>query len=454
MDSLIFVASNCFAVGFGCGWWVSWYFGSTQGDCELSVDNSRHPTTTFLNPIPVIYRLPRASVRRHQKCKRRRNQRYISDKKKEQRKLVEAFKEHTNSIENLDATLTILNETLKKSEIVERGYPRSTTRGALSPKGRTRGALSPKGRTRGALSPKGRTRGALSPKGRKTVEMCETEIACDVVENETDICHQESSLKDSGWNIQSRILQPEFGRGCKDKSASMHIYDANFEAPKCNENPWTLKPSDNDVINENLCKGEHYNKYLTKSDEPTHLGEENPSVYNELSVMFQDCKKGESIKTPSSSVLNTQHDNRMLTKPGGGYASMGELNKTKKEVTLAEPPPRPKKRTKGTGTSEGSVKSTISRGDELDIINSFSSMKGMGWEEAVNTAQEQGYNLHATYINNLPNYKSEYSKTVLGVKVKDISFDCSLGSDHKGFGKEAVVTAVIDVGGQDTHGRA
>ena len=427
MEILIGVVSHCFV--FGCGWVAGvWFFKSTQDEVD-------HPKTTFLNPIPATYKLPitpkiklnptrgalspsgrtRGALspiqiqrrgrtcgrtRRRQKCKRRRNQRCISDKKEERERLIEAFKEHTGSIENLDATLTVLNKILKKAEIVNH------------------------------------------------IESKETDY--DIIEGETD--RVVSALKNPGMRIlfpsQTNPLLPDFGgprARCPDKSANMHIYDSNFKAPKCDENSWSLKTDRNEVINENVCKE------FGGSNKPNLRGEEYPSAHSELRGMFQDCREGDSIKTPSSSVSNTQPGN-MLTKPGGGYASMGDLNKIKKEVTLDVIEKRPKKKSKDTGTSEGSEK-RLSRGDELDIINSFSSMKGMGWGEAVNLAQEQGYNLHATYINELPNYRSEYSKTVLGVRVKDMNFDCRLGSDHKGFSKDTVVISVIDVGGQDERGR-
>ena len=232
----------------------------------------------------------------------------------------------------------------------------------------------------------------------------------------------------------ANTYMPEHGgttAGIKDESASMHIYDANFKPPKYD---WTLNTD---------CSQELYD-YWKNRREPSHTHNEKKEsqeksssvTRDELRNMFQDCKKGNK-KEPT-----------LLTKPGGGYANMSDLNAAKKTMLEDMEKPRhskPKPRLN---------KNVLSRGDELDVINSFSSMKGMGWEEAKNLAQEQGYSLHATYINEFPNYTTEYSKTVLGVRVKDADFDPELSSDAKCLSDKAIILAVVDVGGQDTYKRA
>ena len=416
----IFINITTYCIAFGCGWAAGLFFVSeSEPDETIDIDLESDQTIDLgstEDPIALdkpnrsrLFQFRKTRRWRQRRYNRRRHQRYLPSKKE---RLYEPFYEHrcifikreklfkrnTRSIENLDATLTNLNETLKnKTENVFSHPP---------------------------------------------VEEYKPDDV-DVIEDVADTTIGKSPLK----NPELRILfpphlthYPEFSGRPRDASANMHIYDANFEVPRCNDT-WSLNipPMGSDESNGNAAK-----KF--PGMDSVSREEKTSSSLNELRGMFQDCRKG---NLPNANKVG------MLTKQGGGYASMGDLNKKKEEqeVTLVASQSRPKKKSRE--RFEGSAqKSTLSRGDELDIINSFSSMKSLGWEEAVNLAQEQGYHLHATYINELPNYISEYSKTVLGVKVKDISFDCSLGSDHRGFGKEAVVTAVIDVGGQDTNHRA
>ncbi|RLI49417.1 hypothetical protein DRO61_05100 [Candidatus Bathyarchaeota archaeon] len=237
----------------------------------------------------------------------------------------------------------------------------------------------------------------------------------------------------------SRVFTPAYygsSRGIQDESASMHIYDANFKAPKC-EDTWSLNtPHGQDPYD--YRKHKNPSTQDKKKEVPSTSPEDASTTRDELRDMFQDCKKGNPKKEPT-----------LLTKPGGGYATMGDLNQAKKEVVLKdmEKSRRPKTNPKNR------AKNVLSRADELDVINSFSFIKGLGWGEAKNLAQEQGYSLHSTYINETPNYASEYSKSVLGVRVKDTNFDPRLGSDAKGLSEEATILSVVDVGGNDYYRR-
>nr|QBK86079.1 MAG: hypothetical protein LCMAC101_06740 [Marseillevirus LCMAC101] len=362
------------------------------------------PIKSKLDTLTITSRRMRHMEQRCRKQRRKRQRSRISTKKEEQERLFEAFKEHTSSIKNLDATLTVLNETLKKAEAVEHMCSHSP----------------------------------------RTVEKCETdEIFCDIMKGETD--RVVSSIKNPGLRVlfpsHTNPLQPEFGGGLKDKSSAMHIYDSDFKAPKCDYNPWTLKTSGNKVI------------YLGDSVHKQNLtieklrGENPPSIHNELRGMFQDCSKGDS----SLDIEGAEDVNDLFTKPGGGYASMGDLNKMKKEKEV--PSVRPKKESRVTFEEAPAQRPVLSRGDELDIINTFGFLKGQEYYTAVQMAQEQGYSLHPVYVNDLPKTPaSEYSKSVLGVKIKDPKFGPpphSLGL----FSEEAVIVTVTDVGGQDVRDR-
>jgi hypothetical protein len=262
-----------------------------------------------------------------------------------------------------------------------------------------------------------------------------TEDNCDLIEDDKVESSKGMEILFTDPPKPANTYAPEFygsTRGIQDESAGMHIYDANFKPPKCD---WTLNTD---------CSQEPYDYWKKRlepqdNDEKKETHEKSSSATrNELRDMFQDCRKDKPKKEPS-----------LLTKPGGGYANMGDLNSTKKEAVLED-----MERSKPKSKPKGLNKNVLSRGDELDVINSFSNIKGMGWEEAKNLVQEQGYSLHPSYINEVPEYALEYSKTVLGVRVKDLDFDPRKGRDAKGFSDEATILAVVDVGGQDTHKRA
>lgn len=413
MDSLIFVASNCFAFGFG--WVMGKFFddwpelnepGQLNSNEDLvNLDSSPSSSTPLSQSRSCMARRQRCRRRRQRMSNFARKGRLIETfnkhkhrqllstfNKKELVELLEVLKKNTDSLENVSATLTNLNETLKNKGLDS--IPQSFVH-------------------------------------------LQSPVKVDKVRPYESKPGDESSLKDSGFTegpiLPSKSYRPEFGNYCQDKSATMHIYDDNFEVPK-RDASWALKTSGDKNLDRHA-----------KECTPKLSKEKNPSSIDELRGMFQECHKG---NLPGSNGTD------MITKPGGGYASIGELNKKNKGQEVALDVFKTQSKKKSRDVPEGQRrKQILSRGDELDIINSFSSMKGLGWKEAVILAQEQGYHLHATYINGRSNYASEYSKTVVGVKVKDLTFDYLLGSDHRGFGSEAVITAIIDIGGQDMYKR-
>jgi len=118
---------------------------------------------------------------------------------------------------------------------------------------------------------------------------------------------------------------------------------------------------------------------------------------------------------------------------GGGYVTNSEINKVSKK-------------------SQEYHENKLSRADELEIIQTFSGIKGMGYYPALGIVEEQGYSLYPVYVNNGPKTPSNrYSATVLGVKIRDPEFDPD-GAENAP-SRKATIVDIVDVGGQDLHNR-
>ena len=92
----------------------------------------------------------------------------------------------------------------------------------------------------------------------------------------------------------------------------------------------------------------------------------------------------------------------------------------------------------------------LKRSDELEIMHTFNNIRGMNYCRASIMVKEQGYSLHPIYINRgKKNPRRIYSGTVLGVSIEDEEYDF--------YGEKvslnAVVTCIVDVGGQDPENR-
>ena len=99
--------------------------------------------------------------------------------------------------------------------------------------------------------------------------------------------------------------------------------------------------------------------------------------------------------------------------------------------------------------SEKSRTVVLSRREELDILDRYRSNEGSKFNRVDHLLGKE-YKLHAIYINDMP--KSTllgYSNKVIGVRVKDPNYDALSGE----FSSEAVITDLIDVGGQDRYNR-
>lgn len=121
------------------------------------------------------------------------------------------------------------------------------------------------------------------------------------------------------------------------------------------------------------------------------------------------------------------------TKKGGGYVTNNELDSHNSKYQNSEPP-------------------KLSRSDELEIMQTFAYIIGMPYIEACAKVKEQGYMLHPIYINDLPKKPAGvFSKTTLGVRVKDPELEVKAGGLH--FSHKATVMEIMDVGGKDHHNR-
>jgi len=119
---------------------------------------------------------------------------------------------------------------------------------------------------------------------------------------------------------------------------------------------------------------------------------------------------------------------------GGGYATIREINQAREEADKFK-------------------EKRLSRADELDIMHTFSNIRNMNYHQALGVVEEQGYTLHPIYINNGPKTKATtYSGTTIGVCVTDPDFDVLMGG-VQGLSKRAIITSVVDVGGQDPNDR-
>lgn len=92
----------------------------------------------------------------------------------------------------------------------------------------------------------------------------------------------------------------------------------------------------------------------------------------------------------------------------------------------------------------------LSRADELDIIHNFEYIVGKGYYESRELVEGEGYSLHPIYVNDEDKQEALlYSGSVLGVKVRDPCYSPSM----KILSPQAVITEIVDVGGQDPHNR-
>lgn len=155
-----------------------------------------------------------------------------------------------------------------------------------------------------------------------------------------------------------------------------------------------------------------------------------PVVEDELTQIFES----ESTRQ-TRSVAETLDVGRKFVPPTpvfptstkGGYMTMGELS-----------------------TNFASKPSTISRADELELINLFRGIVGMPLNQAQTEVSKQGYSIWVLYCGmgeKMP--APAYSSTLIGVRIKDEKFN----PETRTWSPYAVVTEIIDVGGVDAKDR-
>lgn len=97
---------------------------------------------------------------------------------------------------------------------------------------------------------------------------------------------------------------------------------------------------------------------------------------------------------------------------------------------------------------EKSQSLVLSRSEELDIIDRFRTFESVNYKLVKETLEMTGYAIHPIYVNDGPKMvRSNYSNKVIGVRVKDPKYTGTEFSD------KAVVSDIIDVGGQDNYNR-
>ena len=120
-----------------------------------------------------------------------------------------------------------------------------------------------------------------------------------------------------------------------------------------------------------------------------------------------------------------------LTIPSGNYVTFKEVEKDSEKETNNNIP-------------------RLKRSDELEIMHTFNYIRGRNYREALGIAFESGYDLHPVYINKTTkNPRKTYSEKVIGVSIQDNFYDF-YGHNPS---KNAVITSVVDVGGQDIENR-
>lgn len=121
-----------------------------------------------------------------------------------------------------------------------------------------------------------------------------------------------------------------------------------------------------------------------------------------------------------------------FTSKNGGYVTLGQVQEAQKESSKFR--------------KEGRLK----RADELEIMHSFSEIRGMNYHDAQILVKEEGYRLYPIYVNRgNKNPRSTYSGTTIGVSITDPCYDFYENETSY----DAVITSIIDVGGQDSENR-
>jgi len=150
---------------------------------------------------------------------------------------------------------------------------------------------------------------------------------------------------------------------------------------------------------------------------------------DELVKIFEEEHKSNSKTTQKNIDDGKQLGSAFHTIPGGGYLTLNQIENN--NVKFCN-------------------KNKLKRADELEIMHTFDDIRGMNYHGARGVVRERGFELYPVYINRgKKNPKPLYSDTVLGVSIEDHSYDFYKGA----LSSNAVVTCIVDVGGQDSENR-
>jgi hypothetical protein len=158
---------------------------------------------------------------------------------------------------------------------------------------------------------------------------------------------------------------------------------------------------------------------------------------NELASMFEEEHKSQS-RTMKETLdigrkVGEEPTSFYSSSNGNKYATLGEV---KKSQEISEKFHSEKK---------------INRSDELEIIHAFNNIRGMNYSKGMDLVKTEGYSLHPVYINRgNKNPRKMYSGVVIGVSIEDSEYDYIKNQPSK----NAVITSIVDIGGQDSGNRS
>ena len=200
------------------------------------------------------------------------------------------------------------------------------------------------------------------------------------------------------------------------------------------KNKTEIKKVENEEINANVKS----NTIKKVENEEINANVESNTIKEDFDKEISDLFSNEvQNRTSEKDVLDVgrnvgDHPVLYHTSIGGGYVTQQEIqnNATKVQEFKSK---------------------TISRYEELQIINAFRGIIGMNFYDAKEFVKKKSYKLRVLYINESSSKMetSSYSGITLGVRIDDCAYDFI----QKIPSKDAKITEIIDVGGIDKDNR-
>jgi len=147
----------------------------------------------------------------------------------------------------------------------------------------------------------------------------------------------------------------------------------------------------------------------------------------------QDKKKFEDVATLN--LFNEQHKKNSEGAANDGLFFFGPKKNDEKEM-LHE-------------LNSMKVSGRLSSQEEANIMMEFQNIKGMRVRAAQKFVEEKDYKLWCVYINGEKYPSNVYNPTLIGVSVKDSSYNENTGI----VSNYAIIKSIVDVGGQDIQNR-